>query len=66
MEKESITWRSFWDKSMSGPIHTTWNIQFSPTIYVIGPKGAIRGKFIGAFDEKELEKLIDQVVNGTK
>ena len=62
LKKENITWQSFWDKSTNGAIHTTWNIQFSPTVYVIGPKGAIRGKFIGAFDEKDLEKLVNDLV----
>jgi hypothetical protein len=62
MKKENITWRSFWDRSTDGSIHTIWNIQVWPTIYVIGPKGAIRGKFVGAFEEKDLERLVDDLV----
>ena len=62
MKKENITWRSFWDRSTSGSIHTTWNIQVWPTVYVIGPQGVIRGKYVGAFEEKDLEKLVDELV----
>jgi hypothetical protein len=62
MKKEQITWRFFWDKSTTGPIHTMWNVHLSPTTYVIGPKGVIRGKFLGAFDERDLEVLVDKLL----
>jgi Thioredoxin-like len=45
MEKEHITWRSFWDGgSTNGPIATRWNVQGWPTIYVLDDKGVIRYK----------------------
>jgi hypothetical protein len=39
---EKITWRSFWDRSTTGPIATRWSVHAWPTIYVIDPKGVIR------------------------
>jgi hypothetical protein len=38
MEKEQITWRSWWDGSTSGPIASKWNVQGWPTIYVLAAK----------------------------
>jgi len=42
MEKENITWRSFWDESTSGPIASRWNIQGWPSIFVRDAHGVIR------------------------
>jgi hypothetical protein len=43
MEKEKITWRSFFDGgSTGGPIATRWNIQGWPTLYLLDAKGVIR------------------------
>ena len=53
MEKEQITWRSFFDGgSTSGPIASKWNVMGWPTIYVIDSKGIIRYKNVreGAMD----------------
>jgi hypothetical protein len=44
--KEKITWQSWWDKTIDGPIHTTWQIQQRPAIYLIDRKGIIRHKNI--------------------
>jgi hypothetical protein len=42
LSEESITWRSFWDESTSGPIATQWNVNGWPTIYVLDHAGVIR------------------------
>src|SRR5262249_21701832 len=43
LNKEQITWRSWWDGgSKKGPIATRWNVQKWPTTYVLDPKGVIR------------------------
>ncbi len=48
MEKEHITWRSFWDGgSTNGPIASKWNVHGWPTIYVLDSKGVIRHKSVG-------------------
>ena len=61
MEKEQITWRSFWDGgSTGGPIATRWNVHGWPTLYVIDAKGVIRARDPGR--DKELDDLIDTLV----
>jgi Redoxin len=60
MEKEKITWRSFWNGgSTSGPISTEWNVHGWPTIYVIDADGVIRHKNLRG---DPLEKAIDELV----
>lgn len=47
MERESITWRSFWDGGdTNGPIATEWNVRGWPTIYVLDAEGRIRFKSV--------------------
>ena len=70
LEKEQITWRSFWNGgSTSGPISSDWNIRGWPTIYVVDAKGVIRYKSVGA-NEEEIDKAIDsalaEAMAGTK
>jgi hypothetical protein len=63
MEKEQITWRSWWDGgSTRGPIATTWSIQGWPTLYVIDHKGVIRHKYLGSPGEKTLDEAIEALV----
>jgi hypothetical protein len=66
MEKEKITWRSFWDGgSTEGSISTRWVIRGWPTLYLIDHKGIVRAKYVGLRGEKilddEIEKLIAEV-----
>ena len=46
MEKENITWRSFWNgpEGTRGPISTAWNVSGWPTVYVLDGDGTIRYK----------------------
>ena|SRR5436190_383248 len=60
LEKESITWPSFWNGgSTSGGIAETWNVSGWPTIYVVDHHGVIRFK---NKREKALDKVVDQLV----
>jgi len=60
MEKEQITWRSFWDGgSTNGPIATQWNVHGWPSLYLVDAKGVIRDKNVGF---KDMDHLIDQLV----
>src|SRR5437660_7322614 len=60
IEKEQLTWRSWWDGgSTDGPIQTAYNISHWPTIYVLDPKGVIR--FIDVREEK-LDEAIDELL----
>jgi len=63
MEKENITWRSFWNGgSTSGPISTRWAIEGWPTLYVIDGKGVVRHKHLGNPGDKVLDEEIDKLV----
>ncbi|HEV3117153.1 MAG TPA: TlpA disulfide reductase family protein [Gemmataceae bacterium] len=60
IEKEKMTWRSFWDGgNTQGPIASTWNVQGWPTLYVIDARGVIRDKSIGS---KDFDHLLDTLV----
>ena len=53
MQKNNITWRSFWDGGTpGGPIARQWQVTGWPTIYIIDHKGVIRHKNLrgGALD----------------
>jgi hypothetical protein len=71
IEKEKMTWRSFWDGgNTQGPIAKKWNVQGWPTLYVIDAKGVIRHKWMGSPGNKVLDdsiaKLIVEAEGGKK
>jgi hypothetical protein len=68
MEKENITWRSFWngEKGTRGPISTAWNVQGWPTLYIIDQKGVIRHKHLGSPGDAVLDKEIDKLVEAAE
>ena len=47
IDKERITWRSWWDGAIDGPIHTEWQIDLRPAIHLLDANGVIRYKEIG-------------------
>ena len=60
LEKENITWRSWFDGgSTSGPIATTWNVHGWPTIYVLDDKGVIRYKNVRG---EPMDKAVDTLL----
>jgi len=63
MEKENITWRSFWNGgSTGGPISTAWAVRGWPTLYLIDHKGVIRKKWVGSPGNEVMDKEIDKLV----
>src|SRR3954454_13329195 len=64
LEKEEITWRSFWNgpKGTGGPISDEWNVHGWPTLYVIDHKGVIRHKFVGSPGDEKLDEAIEKLV----
>ncbi len=60
LKAEGVSWRALWD-GVAGPIHTAWNIESLPTIYVLDPEGVIRYKAEG-FRVEELDKAVDMVL----
>jgi hypothetical protein len=64
MEKEKITWRSFWNgpEGTGGPISKAWNVKGWPTIYVIDSKGVIRAKNVrGEAMDKVVNELLKEM-----
>ena len=63
MQKEQITWRSFWNGgSTSGPISTAWQVKAWPTLYILDHKGIIRYRFEGSPGAKALDDAIERLV----
>jgi hypothetical protein len=62
MEKEEITWRSWWDGgSTAGLIASKWNVHGWPSIYILDGKGVIRYKSVGA-NEKQIDAAIEKLL----
>src|SRR5262245_3804509 len=60
INREDITWRSFWDGgSTSGPIAAHWNIEAWPTTYVLDHEGVIRARNLSKL---ALDRLVDQLI----
>ena len=60
IERENITWPSFWDGGdTSGPIATKWGVRGWPTIYIIDHEGIIRDKNKRG---DEMDKVVDKLL----
>lgn len=62
VEKEQITWRSFWD---GGAIAAKWNVEYWPAIFIIDHHGVIRHRF-GVVSAKHLDRAIDPLIVAAK
>src|SRR5437660_7192637 len=63
LEKEKITWRSWFDGgSTGGPIASKWNVHGWPTLVLVDAKGVIRHKFVGSPGDEKLDELIGDLV----
>ncbi len=63
MDKEKITWRSFWNGgSTQGPISGRWNIEGWPTLFLIDAKGVIRHMHLGSPGDKALDDELDKLI----
>lgn len=59
---EAINWRSWWDTSIRGPIHTKWQITLRPAIHLLDAKGVIRYKEIDPSDvDAAIESLLEEL-----
>jgi thiol-disulfide isomerase/thioredoxin len=63
MEREQITWPSFWDGGgPQGPIATAWGVRGWPTIYVLDAKGVIRYSGVrGEAMDKAVDTLLEEL-----
>lgn len=68
LERENITWRSFWDGGTTGgPIATAWNVSGWPTIYVLDHKGVIRFKGVrGEKMDEAVDQLLEEMEEGPR
>ena len=58
IEKENITWRSFWNGgSKQGPISSAWKISGWPTVYVIDAEGVVRYKTVGSNEAGTMQAI---------
>jgi hypothetical protein len=57
--EQNITWNSWWDKGIDGPIHTKWQISLRPAIHLLDAKGVIRYKYI---DPTEVDDAIETLL----
>ncbi len=68
MDKEKLTWRSFADvgdtedEDGPRPIASKWNLQGTPTLYVLDHKGVIRYRWIGSPGEKAIDRALEDLI----
>ena len=67
IEKENMTWRSWFDgPGTQGPIATKWNVSGWPTLYVVDHKGVIRHKWVGSPGDKTLDEALEKLVKAAE
>ena len=60
LERENITWRSFFNGGTTGgPISRAWGVTGWPTIYVLDDRGVIRFKNVRG---EEMDKAVDELI----
>ena len=61
LEKEQITWRSFWNgpSGTGGPISRAWHVQGWPTLFILDGDGVIRNRWIGSPGGQVIDRAID-------
>jgi hypothetical protein len=65
MDQEKLNWRSFADyqnKDDRGPICTKWNLQGTPTLFVLDHKGVIRYRWLGSPGENKIDEAINKLI----
>ena len=68
IERENITWRSWWDGgSTGGPIARQYGVRGWPTIYVLDHQGVIRFKNVrGSRMDEAVEQLVAELEAGSE
>ena len=65
MDQEKLNWRSFADTSDGeglGVISSAWNLQGTPTLFVLDHKGVIRYRWLGSPGEKTIDEALNKLV----
>lgn len=68
MEREKMTWRSFWDGgSTEGPISTKWSVQGWPTTYLLDAEGTVRFRNVrGEALDEAVDALLAEMAEGKR
>lgn len=61
--KMGITWPSFFEGDVGGPIAGQFNLYNYPTVYLIDHRGVIRRKYREPPDEGALDRAVDRLVS---
>ena len=65
MDKEQLNWRSFADTADGeglGVISSAWNLQGTPTLFVLDHKGMIRYRWLGSPGEKVIDEALNKLI----
>src|SRR5262249_55274232 len=63
LDKEKLSWRSWWDGGRTeGGIAAKWNVQGWPTLYLLDHKGGIRYKWLGSPREDVMNEAVGKLV----
>jgi hypothetical protein len=62
MDKEKLNWRSFVNGTGKDSISSKWNLQGTPTLYIIDHKGVIRHKWLGGPGEKAIDAALAKLI----
>ena len=66
MDTEQLNWRSFADtrgtEGGPGAISGAWNLQGTPTLFVLDHKGVIRYRWLGSPGEPEIDRAINALI----
>ena len=65
MDQEKLNWRSFADMPDGeglGKISSAWNLQGTPTLFVLDHKGVIRYRWLGSPGEKAIDEALNKLI----
>jgi hypothetical protein len=65
MDKEKLNWRNFTDKrgeEGQGAISSLFNLQGTPTLFVLDHKGVIRYRWLGSPGEDKIDAAIEKLI----
>jgi hypothetical protein len=66
MDKEKLNWRSFAEKRDGddgmGKITGTFNLQGTPTLFLLDHKGVIRNRWLGSPGEAKIDEAIHALI----
>ena len=65
MDKEQLTFRSFTDTADGeglGVISSAWNLEGTPTLFVVDHKGVIRYRRLGIPDKEAIDEVLNKLI----